>query len=142
MILVIDASVVLKWYLPEEDIGLARCLTSDDFELHAPELMIAEFGNVLWKKCLADDINSSQSELIVESLLRQNIKYHSLRNLLAPLLIGAIDNGQSVYDWTYLALAISLGCKFVTADRRFFIAMRKTNFSENLVWIENIPDLI
>ena len=139
--LVIDASVVLKWYLPEDDREYAERLTSEDFELHAPDLIIAELGNVLWKKCRAGDMDSIQSKLIADSFLRQNIKYHSLKNLLAPALLGANEFGQTVYDWTYLALAISLDCKFVTADRRFFIAMRKTHFSKEMVWIESVSDL-
>ena len=52
------------------------------------------------------------------------------------------ETGQAVYDWTYLALAISLECPLVTADRKFFIGLRKTRFKDRAVWVENIPNLL
>ncbi len=45
---------------------------------------------------------------------------------------------QTGYDWTYLALALSLGYEFVTADQRFYKALEKPRLKKYLLWIEDI----
>lgn len=138
MILVIDASVAVKWYLAEDYTEEAENIVNGNFELHAPDLIFTELGNVLWKKHRAGNIDAAQSLLIAENFRTQNITTHPLKGLLVPALKGANSHGQSVYDWTYVALAISLACKFVTADRRFFLSMRSTSFKNHMMWIEEL----
>ncbi len=138
MTLVIDASIAVKWYLSEDHTGEAERLLNGDFDLHAPELIFSELGNVLWKKCRAGDVDSAESLLIAENFLERDITYHRLATLLAPALTGANVFGQAVYDWIYLALAISLNTKFVTADRRFYRSLRQTTYKKNLMWIEEV----
>lgn len=138
MILVIDASVAVKWYLAEDYSEAAETLLNGGFDLNAPELICAELGNILWKKHRAGNIDADQSSVIAETFLTQNITIYPLNGLLVPALKGAISHGQSVYDWTYLALAISLECKFITADRRFFLSMRSTTFKNHVMWIEEL----
>lgn len=142
MILVVDASVAIQWYLPEEHASEAEILLSDDFQLHAPELLLPEIANVLWKKCQAADISDIEAETALNFFRNRNIVLHEHKDLLRTALSGAIETRQPVYDWIYLALALSLSCTFVTADRRFFLAMRKTRFKGQVTWIENAGGLI
>jgi predicted nucleic acid-binding protein len=44
---VVDASVALKWFLPEVHSDAAARLLREGYRLHAPDLIRAEFGNVL-----------------------------------------------------------------------------------------------
>ena len=46
MIVVVDACVVVKWYVPEEFVAEADLLAGDNFDLHAPELILPEFGSI------------------------------------------------------------------------------------------------
>lgn len=142
MIVVVDASVAIKWYVDEVHTAEAEQLIDKRFELHAPELMLPEFGNILWKKCRNHDLDQSVARSAIASLRSQQITLHSNAALLGPAFHGAQETGQSVYDWTYLSLAISLDCKFVTADRKFYIGLRKTRFKGHAVWVENIPSLV
>ena len=49
--LVVDASVVIKWHVEEVHSAAARELLDDGGpEMHAPELLLPEVGNILWKK--------------------------------------------------------------------------------------------
>jgi predicted nucleic acid-binding protein len=54
MLRVVDASVVAKWFIPEpyKDNAerLLRDFLNDRIELTAPDLLIAEVGNLLWKR--------------------------------------------------------------------------------------------
>ena len=141
MIVVMDASVLIKWYVDEDFTAEAEQLIDGRFELHAPELLLPEFGNILWKKCRNDDLDENVAISSLASLRSRNIILHSNTTLLEPAFRGAQETGQSVYDWTYLSLAISLDCKFVTADRKFYIGLRKTRFNKYIVWVESVPTL-
>jgi hypothetical protein len=61
----------------------------------------------------------------------------------APLLPAAFDLAdrlqRTVYDCLYLALAIPLGAKMVTADLRLYNALRGTPEASYLCWIEDVP---
>lgn len=50
MKLTVDASVVVKWVVPEFLASEARALLAPHFDLYAPDLLLAEFANTIWKK--------------------------------------------------------------------------------------------
>ena len=142
MRIVIDASVLVKWYVPEVHSGEAELLLNRRFELHAPELIIPEFGNILWKKCKLGEISKEESLVVADDMLKVDITLHPQSSLLRTSLDHANTTGQTVHDWLYMALALSLGAAFVTADRRFFLAVRGTSYKSSIVWVENIPSLL
>jgi len=45
----VDAGVVVKWYIPESGSDRAAALLETDRRLIAPDLLLAEVANVLWK---------------------------------------------------------------------------------------------
>jgi predicted nucleic acid-binding protein len=139
MILVVDASIVVKWYLKEVYSDIAEKLLVDgDHDLHAPELLLSEVGNVLWKKRRSGELLSDECERIARDLERRSVSYHSLRDLLLPAVIASENSQRTVYDWCYLVLAKSLNCRFITADRRFYLSIRSTAFRANVMWIEEL----
>ncbi len=142
MIVVVDASVLVKWFVNEDHTTEAEYLTDARFELHAPELLYPEFGNILWKKIRNNDVDDNVARSAIQSLGSIHITLHSNARLLESAFVGAQQTGHSVYDWTYLSLAMALDCKFVTADRKFFIGLRNTEFKRYTVWVGNIPTLI
>jgi len=139
MIIVVDACVSVQWYVDEDYTACAEQLLNGQFKLHAPELILPEFANILWKKCRLDDLEVDKAQLALTMFRKQNIVFHPHGDLLKTALLGALETGQAVCDWIYLSLALSLDCPLVTADRRFFIALRNTRFSKRLIWVENIP---
>lgn len=50
---VVDASVVVKWYVPEIYCDESIRLLEGGNELHVPELLLPEFSNIIWKKSAA-----------------------------------------------------------------------------------------
>ena len=142
MKIVIDASVLIKWYVPEIHSDEAELLIDDRFDIHAPELIIPEFGNILWKKCKLGELSSDESLILADEMVKDDITFHMHLPLLRESLRQAIATGQTIYDWTYLILALSLDAKFITADRRFFLAVRGTSYKSSIVWVENISTLV
>ena len=47
---VVDASVVVKWFVPEVHSDAARRLLTLSHEYFAPDLLFAETANTIWKK--------------------------------------------------------------------------------------------
>ena len=141
MRIVIDASVLVKWYIPEVHSDEAELLLDRRFEIPAPELIIPEFGNILWKKCKLGELSAKESLIIADDLLKDDLTLHPHSSLLKISLEQANTTGKTVHDWTYMALSLSLGAAFVTADRRFFLAVRDTSYKSSIVWVENIASL-
>lgn len=138
MRIVLDASVAVKWYVNENYTVNAEKLLDGSYELHAPELIFPEAGNIIWKKVMRGELTSDEGSQIVSAFSSQSIEAHPHKPILNAALIGAIMSGQTVYDWTYLALAVSLSCQFVTADERFLNAISNTKLSGNLIWIGDL----
>lgn len=138
MMAVADASVAVKWYVPETNTTEAEKLLTGAYELHAPELILPEFGSIIWKKARRGDLTESEATQIIDAFGKQSIVFHSHRTLLNAAFAGALASGQTVYDWSYLALAVSLSCEFITADERFFNALKNTPLKKHLVWIGDV----
>ena len=135
---VADASVAVKWYISENFTTEAEKLLDGSYEIHAPELIIPEFGNIIWKKVRHGEITDREALLVISAFQKQNIAFHAHQTLINAAFTGAKISGQTVYDWTYLALAVSLSCEFVTADEKFYRSLEKTKLKKHLKWVGNL----
>lgn len=116
---VVDASVAVKWYVPEEHSEIARLLLDENFELAVPTLFFAEFGNILWKKFTRGEL-SREEILATTNLLRAASLTPMPDEVLWDHAVRcACDLRHPVYDCCYLALANALGTALVTADQKF-----------------------
>jgi len=138
---VVDARVMIKWYLPEIYEHEATMVLKGKHDLHTPELALSEFCNVIWMKVRRGEITNIEGEKIVSafSLSSENkITIHSHRKIIKAAYTGADSSGKTFYDWTYLALAVSLSCEMITADSKFYKALEHTPVKDHLRWIEDI----
>jgi len=58
--LVVDASIAVKWLIAEPHSHEARRLLAPRIDLHAPDFILTEVANVIWKKARRKDIPSPQ----------------------------------------------------------------------------------
>ena len=135
---VVDASVVVKWYVPEAHGDAALRLLDRDDVLCVPDLLFAEFGNILWKKVRGGELPTAEVGAIVEALHVVPFDVHPSSALLAAALALALDNDRTVYDCIYLALAVALDCQLVTADMRLVRALEGTPLSQHAVLVEHL----
>ena len=115
---VVDASVVIKWFVPEIHSEAACRLLSAANEYVAPELLFPELGNVIWKKVRRGELTDVQGERLAADLATVAIETVPTRGLLVDAYGLATATGLTVYDSMYLALAVRLGIELVTADDR------------------------
>jgi predicted nucleic acid-binding protein len=136
MIQVVDASTPIKWYVPEQNSTEAQLLLNAKmYELHAPELILIEFGSIVWKKFRRGQLTESEARQMTAEFLRVGIQIHRHSSLLQPSLTSAMLSGQTVYDWSYLTLAVSLNCQMVTADEKFYNALETTKLKRHLLFV-------
>lgn len=135
---VVDARVAVKWYVPEIYELEASRLQTGGFDLHAPELILPEFSNIIWKKVRLGEITETEGQKIITAFLQTGLRIHSHKQVIKSAFIGAVMTNQTVYDWTYLSLALALNCEFVTADERFYKALETTPMKKHLLWIGDI----
>ena len=135
---VVDASVAIKWYVPEIYEQEATRILQGNHLLHVPELIYPEFANILWKKVRRGEISAAEGQQIIAAFSKQRLSPHSHQQLVQSVFAGAEATSQTAYDWTYLALAISLSCELVTADEKFYQALKNTPLQKNLIWIGNV----
>ena len=133
---VIDASVAVKWFLPEPHAHAARRVLKGRRSLLAPDLIWAEVGNVLWKRVQRAEITREAAWRILQDFKRFPLQTFSAKALLEPAWALAVQCRMSVYDGLYLALAVSRNCKLVTADRSLLHAVESTSIASAVVWIE------
>ena len=116
MTLVIDASVAIKWFAPEPLHESARELLKASDQRVAPDWLLIEVANVLWKQQRRGNIKSAEASRVL-ILLPQLLTLQAGRDLVAAARDIAIALDHSVYDCLYLALAENIGGQLVTADR-------------------------
>ena len=121
MKLTVDASVVVKWFVPEPAHREARLLLAPRFQLYAPALVLVEFANTIWKKTGRGEIADSQPYLEELAGLSRILVLHTDADLLRRAAEIAIDLDHPIYDCLYLACAEVAGSDLITADRRFVV---------------------
>jgi len=115
---VVDSSVAVKWFLPEVLAEPASRLLDDSYELLAPDLLISELGNVLWKKIGRHEIEAGDAKEILAALRRVPLEMVVATDLIEAALEIAVTHARTVYDSLYVALAVGRNCALVTADDR------------------------
>ncbi len=116
-LLVIDASIAVKWVVEEEGTIEALALRGAA-KLIAPDLLIAECANILWKKVRRGELLPEEAHFCARLLQASDIELIPMRSLLENATRLASDLDHPAYDCLYLELAIQRACRLVTADER------------------------
>ena len=115
---VVDASVAVKWVVVEDDHDLARALIAARHDLIAPDFLLLEVGNVLWKKVRRKEISADQAGVALEGIRVLFGEIVPGQPHIARALSLALELDHSVYDCLYVAVAEHEGAQLVTADDR------------------------
>lgn len=136
---VVDASVAVKWYLPEIHDAPARRLLIPDKELLVPDLIFSEVGNILWKRIRSGQMLEAEAEAVMRSLGELPLKVVPSWPLVLSGLTIACKTQRTVYDSLYLALAVRENAVMATADEKFYNALQTTPLKPYVLWVEDIP---
>lgn len=112
---VVDASVAVKWFAPEPLHEAARALLDEPEELAAPDWLLVEVANVLWKQQRRGFIEPAQTAQILK-VLPGLLEVLPAASFVTRALEIARQLDHPVYDAVYLAVAEGSGATFITAD--------------------------
>jgi predicted nucleic acid-binding protein len=122
MIVVPDASVILKWVLEREDepgyagaMKLQEALLAEEIEIRVPALWRYEVGNVLGLK------KPGMATELMGALLAYEFDEVPLRTEYALAVLEHMRdvNGVTFYDSAYHVLALRTRGLYLTADRAY-----------------------
>ena len=133
---VLDASVVLKWYLSDEDHGqaaleLLKRYLADDLEIIVPSLLEYELINGL---IVAQKRGRLREEIItsaIEGFTKLGIMTVGVSGLHSRVVYFCRAFNRSAYDASYLALAEAERIPLITADETLYKAVKK-----DLEWVK------
>jgi len=117
-VFVVDASVVIKWFLPEIHADAARRLLHESHQYLAPDLLFPEVGNAVWKRVRRGELKPDEGRRLMSDLADVAVETIATRDLMDDAWAIAIAAEHTVYDSTYLALAVRLDTQLITADKR------------------------
>jgi predicted nucleic acid-binding protein len=122
MTIVVDASVAAKWLFREAQADRARMLLEESragrLSLLAPELLLAEVGNALWKRVYRERLRADEVKVHYARFTRLCPRLIRISGLTEAALHLALEHRHPVYDCLYVALALEASCDLVTADEK------------------------
>lgn len=135
---VIDASVAIKWFIPEIYSDVALHASRIQAPLHVPAFIQLEVGSVLAKKIRRNELTRNEGDVILKEFRQLPLQYHSDERLFHAGYALALATHQSLYDCLYLALAETIDGAVITADRKFFLTLSNGPYGPRIIWIEDI----
>lgn len=120
-LVVVDTSALIRLFVPDGPVpdGFEDCVEQAwraETILLAPELVLAEAGQVLQKKERAGLLSMAEVEEIIEAILDLPLEVVGHRELLPTAVKLARTNSITVYDALFVALAVMRGGTLLTAD--------------------------
>ena len=118
--IVLDASVILKWFCEEKDSEKALVYkeqyVNKIINILEPDLIIYEIQNVLRynKGFSAEDVNKALEEFLILDIEI----YSPILKIIKIATDIAFTHNISIYDSYYISLAKMLNCKYITADKK------------------------
>ena len=119
--LVLDASVIVKWFCEEEYTDIALRIRDRFFvgelTVVVPELMFYEVSNAI----RYNEVMSIEEKLeLVDDLFSMDFDVvTSNKEILSEAMKFALDTDTTIYDSVYLAVGRFKRCNLITADRAF-----------------------
>ena len=136
-VVVVDASLALKWVLSEADsntgIGLLQRWNIDNMEIIAPALFSYEATNILYRQVVTNKLSYEEAKKLLTKLLSIGILLNFVQHREISTRAMELSHRfglPAAYDAHYLALAEHEKCEYWTADSRLCNAVR-----DKLSWV-------
>jgi len=127
--IVLDASVAVRWLVPERGSEEAAALLGQPFTWLAPRLLVTEVGSALRRKVaggeLSGDVATHALGVLVDAIDDGIIRLAEDEHLVASALTLALTLGRKLPDSLYLALAEREGASLATADKTLILMARQ-----------------
>ena len=114
----VDASVAVKWVLPEDDSDEALRLWRSSGELWSPDLLLIECANAIRHRVEHGPLEAEDAVRLLRALLGVDLNLLSSREIAEEALGIALQTGLTVWDACYVVVARGVGAELWTADHQ------------------------
>ena len=142
-VLVVDASVAMKWHLTDEDYvveaaSLLRSYEQGAVDLIAPEQIRYEVPSAITvaARRTPPRLTVREGQEAIEDFLRLGLKTIGTNQMVVAAYPLVHRYGISFYDALYLTLAQILSVPFITADRKLYQRIERL---PEAIWIGDYP---
>ncbi|MHA1169566.1 MAG: type II toxin-antitoxin system VapC family toxin [Candidatus Hodarchaeales archaeon] len=137
--IVVDASVIIKWFVVEED-SKAADLVKDDYQkriidIAVPNLLPYEIANVLRYKPSMGENDLLEVMEAIDGFQFNKIPFNG--DFAKKTVSSSLKNGITVYDAAYACLAEIKQCWFLTADKKLTMKLKG---QEGVLLLEEYSD--
>lgn len=144
--LVLDTSVALKFYLPEEGheeaVGLLEAAEAGAAELLAPGTVLPEGFNAIAQQRRRGLLDEEDASGAWEKLLAAPVYTYAVEDLIERAAEIANETGAIIYDALFLSLAEDTDTVMVTADGKLLRTLKRTRYASLARPLEQISNLI
>ncbi|MEM1631272.1 MAG: type II toxin-antitoxin system VapC family toxin [Ignisphaera sp.] len=130
---VVDASVVVKWFVEEEHSRESRLLrdayAAGLVDLSAPAILPFEVVNALK---YSGAFSEEELKEVAKILADLQISLHSFEEVADRAVEIAVRKGLTIYDASYVALALQLGAPLYTADGKLLAKIANLNVGKHV----------
>lgn len=141
-VVVVDASLALKWVLREEDSQIAKMLlrqwNADKTGVIAPCLFTYEVTNILYRQVIAGKLSYDETRRLLKEMFSIGVSlvFSQYQDVSKQAMEFAHRFSlPATYDAHYLALAEREKCEYWTADTRLLNAL-----NGKLPWVRKLGD--
>lgn len=124
-LVVVDASVAVKWFLPEngeslvsQALALLDAYDKEEVRFVVPDLFYVETASAIWKAVRVGRVPRAFGDQSLVLLTQREFPTVPSLKLLNKAFQIAADHGRTVYDCLYVALAVQTNSQLITADER------------------------
>ena len=134
--LILDSSVIAKWFFPDEEesdiaLKIRENFVNKKITISAPTLLFYEVNNILKTAVKSLRIKKEKAVRAYRGFLDLGIIVYSSEELLENTLDKAMNLDLSSYDASYIVLADYLKAPFFTADKKL-LSKAKSKFTFSL----------
>ena len=140
--IVLDASVALKFFLPEVESDAALRLLASRLVFAAPDIFPLELIAAVTKYHRRKLINLDEARAIEAAVGNIAVDLHPWQLLLAPAFELSLLLHHGVYDCLYLALARQLAVPLTTADRKMKQKAEQADLGQEIYTLSEIDRLV
>lgn len=136
MNLVIDASVVVRWYVQGPGSEHADSLFDRNELFVAPDIVLPEVANAFRTLCNAGRLDWEEAEVVLEGIASPFSHLVPSIEILDRAFEIARDLDHPVYDCLYLAVCEQEEAPLVTGDRKLARKLNGTRWESRLELVE------
>ncbi|HWD42031.1 MAG TPA: type II toxin-antitoxin system VapC family toxin [Fimbriimonas sp.] len=117
--IVVDATVLVKWYLPEMYSDECLRLLDSGQDLMTADVAVSQVASTFWKRVRTGELKAGEARRIVANLTRLPIRFVPM-SVLAPSAMELSSISTRTFNESlYLVLAMREETRLVTADHRW-----------------------